>query len=471
MSINDNQLQALLDAEQVNTTSGRKVADHTIFNANDAPGEPDDPTWLQILGNFSEYLNKNVMAFLNAGTLGGIDITRRNCVLNSQGFPPTVKVRHTYAAPGATIPWTKEEDREITQVVLHSFGQQWHAFKSSGAWKGRMNTPGELTLYTPEISTNSEWVWIPKGTDAARGFAQWDRFSSALRAIVSAPQPVTAVHYLIDRAGNLYIMADANDIINSSGGLSESCISIGLEEALYLPKDEGGGRPVEATWEPTGDPPGTSGTLAHWDYSREQYITLAILVRKLQNGIPALRTSTHSKDKTVDKTFTGYTMHGHIVDSDDNIIDVSPHFQTEHDWDAFFSLVEQQAHADEFLTWVKKKPGIEGRLQWIDEIVSSLGPDLRGVTQGLVTNPSVYILSGVFRTHQEINKTRADYRNEGATRLANESVIQKQRQGIGTQLEIAAENPLVLPVNDAQDSEPVPLEDSRSYGVDTEGLY
>lgn len=468
MPLNPNQLQALLDAENENLTSGRYLADHTIFNAEDGAGEADGPSWLQVLGDFSGYLQQNVMAFLNVGTLETAEMTRRNRVLNSQGFPPDVKVRYTYAAPGASVPWTGEDNREITQIVLHSFGQQWHAFKSGGKWEGKLNDAATREMYHPytEGEESAERVWIPRGTDIAKGYAQWDRFSSALRAIVAAPQPVTAVHFLIDRTGNLYVMADCNDIINSAGELSDTCISIGLEEALYLPATE-----EEATWLPGGTPPGTEGTVKHWDYSVYQYRTLAILVKKLQNGIPALQTTTHSSGKTADKSFTGYTMHGHIVDSDSDIVDVSPHFQEESDWDNFFTLVAQQGHVDEFLTWIKKKPGVEGRLQWVEEIVSSLGPDKRGLTQGIMVNPSVHILSGVLRTHQEITKSRADYRTEGATRLANESIIQKQRQSIGVQLDVAQENPTVVPSSSEDDASSITLEDSRSAGVDSEGLY
>ncbi len=469
MPLNPNQLQALLDAETENLPSGRYLADHTIFDANDGAGEPDDPSWLQILGDFAGYLQQNVMAFMNAGTLETAEMAWRKRMLNSQGFPPDVKVRYTYAAPGAYVPWTGEDNREIKQVVLHSFGQQWHAFKSGGKWLGKLNNTATRRVYRPYTEGEaeiSESVWIPKGTDPAKGYAQWERFSSALRAVVSAPQPVTAVHYMIDRAGNLYVMADCNDILNSSGALSDTCVSIGLEEALYLPTTE-----EEATWLPGGTPPGTEGTVRHWDYSAYQYRTLAILIKKLQNGLPTLQTTTHTTGKTADASFTGYTMHGHIADSASDIVDVSPHFQEESDWDNFFALVEQQGHVDEFLTWTKKRPGVEGRLQWVEEIVSSLGPDVRGLTQGIMVNPSVNILTGILRTHQEINKSRGDYRTEAATRTANESIIQKQRQSIGVQLDVAQESPTVVPSSLEGDIEDITLEDSRSTGVDSEGLY
>jgi len=465
------QLQVLLDAEEKNIQKGRYLSDHMTSTASTVVGEDVGPSWLGVLGDLADYLTKNVNVQLNFGTLDGVGISKKRRILDSQGFPAWAEVKYTFAAPGTYVPWSSDDDREITQIVLHSFGQQWHAYEANGVWMGPMNTPGGSEAYYYVNEGVEETVWVPKGTDGTKGFAQWDRLAASLRALIQAPQGVSGVHFIIDRAGNLYVMGDCNDVMGSSGALSDTCISIALEEALYAPEGEEGGQLLPATWLTTGSPPGTDGTLEYWDYSVYQYVTLATLVRKLQNAIPALRTTEHStSSRSVDSSFTGYTMHNHITDAPQNVVDVSPHFQDDDDWTRFFELVELQAATDAYATWQKVKEGPASQLSWVEPVVTALGPEAAGILKDASANPAIQTLVGVYRAHQEISKGSGSYREQAASLMANESTLQKQKEGVGKIVEVAMSAPTVVPSNDPP-TEEVSLDDTRSSGVDTEGLY
>jgi hypothetical protein len=434
-------------------------------------GEDVGPSWLRVLGDLSDYLQKNVNVQLNFGTLDGVGISKKRRILEPTGFPAWVDVKYPFSAPGTYVPWSKDDDREITQVVLHSFGQQWHAYEANGKWIGPMNNVSEVVAYQHIEDGVSKIVWIPQGTDVALGFTHWDRLTLALQSLVQAPQGTTGVHFMIDRAGNLYVMGDCNDIMGSSGDLSDTCISIALEEALYAPADSDGMRTLPATWVPDGDPPGTGGTLQYWDYSQFQYITLATLIRKLQNAIPALKTVTHSSSpRSVDSSFAGYTMHNHVTDAPNNVVDVYPHFSTDEEWDRFFELVQKQSLVDTYATWKKQAIGPAGQLDWVEPVVSALGPEAVGILQDASANPAIHTLIGVYRAHQEISKGSGAYREEAASLMANESTLEKQKEGVGKIIEVSMSSPPVVPSNDPP-TEGVSLEDSRSTGVDTEGLY
>ncbi len=465
------QLQRLLDAETKNIQSGRYLADHMTSTAVGVIGEDVGPSWLSVLGDLAEYLTENVTAQLNFGVLGNGGTSTQRRLLDAQGFPTWVDVRYTLAAPGSYVPWTSDEDREIKQIVLHSFGQPWHAYEASGEWVGAMNVRGGAEAYIHKNEGVTETVWVPVGTDYSKGFAHWNRLTSTLQALIRSPQGVSGVHFIIDRAGNLYVMGDCNNVMGSSGVLSDTCISIALEEALYAPAVGDAGMEYPATWLSEGDPPGTDGTLQHWDYSTFQYVTLATLIRKLQNGIPTLKTINHSSAvRSVDSSFVGYTMHSHITDAPMNIVDVSPHFQDEDTWTQFFDLVEKQAAADIYATWQKKAGGPAGQLVWVEPIMEALGPEAAGLMKDATTNPAIYTLLGVHRAHQEINKSSSDYRTQAAMLLANESTLQKQKEGVGKIVEVAMAAPVVVPDNDPT-IDATSVEDSRNTGVDTEGLY
>lgn len=465
------QLAALLAAETKNLQTGRYLADHMTSTAQGVLGDNVGPSWLQILGDLSNYLTKNVNVQLNFGTLDGVDNGQKRRILDSQGFPSWMQVKYTFAAPGTYVPWTADDDREITQIVLHSFGQPWHAYEASGTWMGAMNSLSQIETYYYINEGVSETIWVPKGTDPNLGFAQWDRLASSLRALIQTPQGVSGVHFVIDRAGNLYVMGDCNDVMGSSGVLNETCISIALEEALYSPADSNGYRTIPATWLPGGSPPGTEGTLQHWDYSTFQYVTLATLVRKLQNAIPTLKTTVYSTSpRSVDSSFTGFTMHSHITDAPNYIVDVSPHFQEEEDWTQFFELIELQAAVDEYATWQKVNEGPSNLLSWVEPIVAMMGPEVLGIMNNSETNPAINILRGVYRAHTEVNKSSGGYREQAASLMNNESIRQKQRESVGKIIEVAKSTPTVVPGNNPS-LEGVPTDQVRDYGVDTEGLY
>jgi hypothetical protein len=463
--------KARLLAAQAQNVENSQSADHMSSNAEGTVGEDIGPSWLSILGNYGDYLTKNVNVQLNFGTLDGVGGGKKRRILDAQGFPANIEVKYTYAAPGSYVPWASDEDREIKQIVLHSFGQSWHAYKTNGEWFGVMNDADKVSAYYFVKDGVNKTVWVPKGSDPNRGYAQWDRLTSSIRALVQAPPGVSGVHFVIDRAGNLYVMGDCNDVMGSSGVLSDTCISIALEEALYAPTISEGNskRELPATWLPSGTPLGTEGTLQHWDYSAFQYVTLATLIRKLQNGIPTLKTVTHSSTpRSVDSSFIGYTMHSHITDAPQNIVDVSPHFQEDQDWIELFELVEVQASVDQYATWQKVNEGPSGLLSWVEPIITAMGPETVGILRDASINPAIHTLMGVYRAHLEVSRSPGAYREAAASLMANESKLQKQKEGVGKMIENAKLADLSLPAESTPDPEDP---EGRDSAIDTEGLY
>jgi hypothetical protein len=437
------QLDSLLKNQQENISTNREVSDH-VTSSEEVQTATFNESWLDALGNLSDDLKSNTAVMLNLGTASGLNGSKNKRFINNEGFPPHTNVFYTLAAPGSFIPWSKDTDREVKQIVLHSFGHQWHAFKSSGRWLGVMNELGQSTPVEYEQDSKVKLIWVPKGTDMNHGQAHSARLATALRSIVRGDQGTTGMHFLIDRLGALYVLADANNIFNCSGELSETSIAIGLEEALYLETDSGGARPQYATWLPGGDPPGTEGNLSYWDFSQEQYLTLAALIYKLRTVYPSLNTTSHSVAKNITSSFSGFTMHGHIQKVESTYVDVSPHFQDEDIWNKFFTLVDGQTQAGKVAVWKPQTDGYLGRQSWIEDVVTKF-LNTTELSNQLSTNPALPILAGIYRSHLEAAKTSKDYRTKAAELSFRESNLQSSRKGMGKSLEIAATAGIVVP--------------------------
>lgn len=411
-----------------------------------------DGTWMDMVTQLTQYLEKNVAYYVNAGVVDEPESQKRR-MISAAGFPSFIKVNYTFLSPGGFTPWSSIEDREIKQVVLHSFGHQWHAFQSSGKWFGTMNQPDKIEMYFYE-ETGQKVRWIPKGSNPDRGMEHKGRLAAALNACMF-PSPGTAgVHFIISRSGDLYILSDCNDVMNSSQDLSPTSISIALEEALYLEVESGNFRPA-ATWLPTGDPPGTDGTLQYWDYSEQQYLTLAVLIKKIQTAYPALavRTFTSSPNEAT-SSFVGYTMHSHISGADPRYIDVSPHLQTADAWNALFDLVDKQSQVTTTDVWMPKSQGYEGRLAWAENIVETLqNLGTSGLTQQMMTSPSLVSLMGTLRAHREFQNDNTAYRQKAAKSTALASSAKKVQTGMDRAVDRALQAPISTPTKVEGESE------------------
>jgi len=403
-----------------------------------------DGTWMDMVTQLTQFMEKNVAYYVNAGVVDAPETQKRR-MISEDGFPAYVKINYTFLSPGGFTPWSSIEDREIKQVVLHSFGQQWHAFQSSGKWFGVMNSPDKMEMYFYE-ETGQKMRWIPKGSDPDQGMAHKGRLAAALNACMF-PSPGTAgVHFIISRSGDLYILADCNDVMNSAQDLSPTALTIALEEALYIEVESGQSRPV-ATWLPTGSPLGTDGTLGYWDWSEQQYLTLSILLKKLQTAYPALAVRTHtSSPGEATSDFVGYTMHSHISGADPRYTDVSPHLQTADAWTDLFDLVDQQKQITATNVWVSPAKGYEGRLAWAENIVGTLqNLGTAGLTQQMMTNPSLVSLMGTLRAHREFQNDNTAYRKKAAKNAALASSAKKVQTGMDRAVDRAMQSPLNTP--------------------------
>jgi hypothetical protein len=390
-----------------------------------------DTSWLSILPMLTDYLEKNVSYYANAGTMTTENSQKRK-LISSEGFPASCQVVYSFMSPSGYSPWSSVEDREVKQVVLHSFGHQWHAFKSSGKWFGVMNKPNLVEQYMSGTDT----LWLPKGTNVARGMEHTGRLAGALNACMFPTPGNAGTHFIISRAGDLYIFADCNDSMNSSHDLSKTAVSIALEEALYL---EGVTKP-EATWLPTGSPLGTDGTLKTWDLSSQQYLTLAILLRKLQVGYPDLATRARTTSpSSADESFIGFTQHSHIKGADARYIDVSPHLQTDADWDALFDLVDKQEQVTSNTVFVTPNSGYAGRVGWVEGVLESL--DRGGFANRMVTSPALVSLLGILRVHREFQNTNRSYRAKAAVSESKNSISVRKQVGMEVAQDQASKAP------------------------------
>lgn len=402
-------------------------------------------SWTSFLSLFTQYLERNVNYYLNAGTVETEEMQKRKTI-SQDGFPTYMKVNYTYVSPGGYTPWSSIEDREVKQVVLHSFGHQWHAFQSDGKWFGILNTPNQRYRYIYDEETIRI---IPRGTNIDRGMEHKGRLAGALSACMFPTPGNAGAHFIISRSGDLYVMADCNDVLNSSHDLSPTAISIALEEALYLEVKAGESQP-EATWLPGGTPPGTDGTLGYWDFSSQQYLTLAILLKKLQVAYPALSTRVHTSSRGEGNTsFTGYTMHSHVQGADSRYTDVSPHLQSDEDWNLLFDLVDKQEQIDQTNVWRPLLQGYEGRLSWVEDLGNALqNLGSTGLTKKMMTSPALVSLMGTIRAYREFQNDTESYRQKAATAAALSSSAKKVQAGMETVVDQGLKAPLSLPTKE-----------------------
>lgn len=432
--------QSSENAEAKKTASAPTDTDYATEEAKEAD-------WLSLLRNVSDHHGKVLGVNNNTSTYEVPSSTMSKRMLSPEGFPPFAKINYTFASTSAFSPWVKDTAREVKQIVLHSFGQPWHAFKASGKWRGFMNSPNGRMYFLQQVTESyAIEAWLPANTIPTKGMYNANRISSCLQYLLNPPNRKEGVHYIISRSGDLYITGDANNLYGSAGSLSETCISIALEEALYLDVASSL-EALEATWLPGGDPLGTEGNLRHWDYSPMQYVTLATLIAKLRIAYPDLNSQTHSTTaRSVSSSFTGITMRSHISGTSADIVDVSPHFQTEKAWTALYTLIEEQQTAvSKYNVWKPNDESYVSYLGWAEEAANAIGPDAMSLNKQMSCNPATPVIAGAYRANLEAKMDSSAYRYQAAIRNSDESSLQLARQGVGRILEQAAKVTPALP--------------------------
>ena len=306
-----------------------------------------DPTspWVNKMQRFSKDLGTNAYAYFNytARSKGPLKRTRRTPkkILSPEGFPPWVTISYAYPPPQAFYSMARE--REVKHFVMHSFGHGWHASFRDGKAVGWMNSSRNGRGVQP-YEFEGRTVYVAKGSDPET-LAHFTRFSAGLRACLHSAAKATA-HFFIDRAGNLVVIGDCNDVMFTSNSVSKTSCGVELEEAFYV-MDIPRGRKNRAIFKSGGRPPGTAGNIEYFAYSPQQLFTLSILVKKMELAYPQLKARNLSFDR---RTFNagspaGYTMHDFIKQKKrGGHFDISPQFLSQDLWDSFFDLVDTHTH-------------------------------------------------------------------------------------------------------------------------------
>ncbi len=315
------------------------------------PGNPSvhdsikasDSEWLRSMKAVAREFEDNAAAYYNIQVRKSRPSTSNRALkrlISSDGFPVWADV--SYAIPSMLTYHMRKDPRSIEHIVLHSFGHSWHANDVGGGWLNRFSGGEGVVSY----QHGKEKVFIAKGSDP-KTLTHPQRVASAIRASVGSGAQ-TSAHFIIDRAGNLIIIGDVNNVMFISGAVNETSVSIALEEAFYLVKSP---REEEAVWSPEGSPPGTAGNVQYFAFSIEQLHTLSILCKKLETAFPALaaRNVNVTRKSLKPGDPPGYTMHDFISGS--KSVDISPHFLTDSTWLKFFELVDTQTHIDQTNIW------------------------------------------------------------------------------------------------------------------------
>lgn len=450
MPLNGGQLQRLLDATATNESS-TSPADHMTVGTGESLVEARKNDWVSHLRDIAEQRAKDAFVMLNLSPEGSPSPSIRTCIMSPTGFPTNVV--YAFLPPGSFKAWTADEARQVKQVVLHSFGHPWHSYLDSGVWKGVMNDPRQITSIVYQDGAVERIAWVPKGSDPST-FAHPVRLGTTLRTLATSVEGAAGTHFLIDRAGTLYVMCDCNNILKSSGSLSDTCVSVALEEALYFKPNSSGMSEFPMRW----DPVGKTSNLYAWDYSAPQYVTLAALLYKLRLAYPALNTVTHSSGRTVDASFTGYTMHSHLKDARPQDIDIAPHLQTEEEWQALFQAVGQQSSLARYAVWRRHVAGPAARTSWIEPLVGSIFSGVDGSNPWGSIDPTMTTLAAVFRAHQEVLRSSKDYRRSSANFARSDSKLQEARLSVSRIIENTEQTPVAVlatkqPYSDEKDFE------------------
>jgi len=309
-------------------------------------GELDpNSVFLKGMESYSDVLGQNAYAYFNFEvSKRGLKRRRRrpSKILSPEGFPPWVGISYAYPAPRSFR--TPMEEREVEHFVFHSFGHGWMASFKNKKWVGWMNDKRKkrgVEAYEFEGRT----VYVAKGSDP-ESLTHLTRFKAGLGNCLALSSGV-APNFFIDRSGNLVVIGDCNDIQIASNWLDRKGVSVELEEAFYVTKDTGGSK-NKATFKSGGTPRGTAGNVEYFAYSPLQMLTLSIVCKKLETAFPAIRNrhlSFANRTSTWKNTPPGYAMHDWIKQGKHGgHFDISPHFQTQALWDAFFELVDSHTH-------------------------------------------------------------------------------------------------------------------------------
>jgi hypothetical protein len=242
--------------------------------------------------------------------------------ISAIGFPPTITVKYSDVPIGMYQSYSTE--RTVDQVVLYSFGQEWHANLKGGGWLNSTLAKQGAVIWLGQTPTK----YVARGSDPENLYHEERYLTSVTKH--SGNAATLPAHFIINRRGDLLIVNDCNVAFSNNGELSSTCITILLEEALYTSTDTKGAL-SKATWSAAG------GSAQEADYSEDQLATLAILLRKLELAYPTLQSRNTFTQPGVMVT-TGYACGEAVPQAAFN--GTATHFATSQDWEALFKRID-----------------------------------------------------------------------------------------------------------------------------------
>ncbi len=330
--------------------------------SSDGGSDKNQSAWVKRQSRYAKSLNQNAYAYFNyhAHRNTGIIETRRKQrkpqrIISAVKFPPYCTV--SYAYPPMFAFKSINVARKVKHVVVHSMGHSWHAGtgkKTKGGWvektkSGWMNSGrgkrGLAQLFAPPFLKGFQpFVFIPKGTTNEKTMEHYRRFATGMSYLLRTSAGSTA-HFMIDRAGNLIVNGDVNDIMYTSNGLNSSSVGVEMEEAFYSEATtiaDGKSSTWRSGTRTRGGPVATAGTVEYWPFSPRQMRTLAVLCRKLEIMYPSLhaRKVGFKHGARTPASPGGYTMHHWVKGG--NHPDASPHFITQAKWNVLFKLIDKE---------------------------------------------------------------------------------------------------------------------------------
>lgn len=289
---------------------------------------------------------------------GKSSIQLRRVISNSK-FPDNAEVIYEYPNPMSFEPRQYGVYREVTHIVLSSFGS---FYDSQSLNKGQ------------KVIAGSE-VRIPN-TEADQGYYSSNRVWSGIRSVVINPsKKLSGAHFYIDRLGNLIVMGDVDMAMMGPVPCSSSALFVALEESIYVPTSEW----YKMRPTPRAILSGDARNVVSDGYTEAQYDTLAVLLRKLEMAFPELVGGGSSsnftavvnravsipladRDGLAVKKIAAAEIPGYITDA-------WPNFTTEEEWqDLFENYVDPQEQITDDDVW---KSPLPLAMPWLDTIPST----------------------------------------------------------------------------------------------------
>ncbi len=323
-----------------------------------------DTSWQKMLDRQQRVLETEYLADLgvaqrrvNATTAyGGKYNIQLRRVLDNSKFPDNAGVTYAYPNPMSYEPRPYGEYREVMHVVVSAFGSYYDA---------QLMNKGDRVISGGDVRIS--------GADPAQAYHSPNRVWSGIRSVlVNTGKKLSGAHFYIDRLGSLIVMGDVDMTMIGSVPCSPSAIFIALEESIAVKTEDWyASRPVGRVILS-----GDDRNVVSDGFTEAQYITLGILLKKLELGFPDLVGGGGGGNFTAVENRAislGYADRDglaikEVTDSDTPgyVTDAWPMFTTEEDWQELFEFyVDVHEDIAEDDVWKNPQPLA---MPWLSEV-------------------------------------------------------------------------------------------------------